>query len=46
LQAQLEGRALSIEENRKNITGRVKTFFEKAFSPLYEQLRKWFSWLT
>lgn len=46
LQAQLKGRALPIEENLQNITGKLKAFFEKAFSSLYEQLRKWFSWLT
>jgi len=46
LQAQLEGRALPIEENLQNITGRIKALFENNFPSLYQQLRKWFPWVT
>ncbi|MCF8128607.1 MAG: M48 family metalloprotease, partial [Deltaproteobacteria bacterium] len=46
LQAQLKGRALPIEENLQNITGRIKAFFENNFPSLYQQLRKWFPWVT
>jgi len=41
LQAQLEGRALSIEENKQNIIGKVKAFLENNFPSFYRQLRKW-----
>ncbi len=43
LQAQLEGRALPIEENRKNIIARVRAFFENLFPALFKQLSKWLS---
>ena len=46
LQAQLDGRALSIEENKQNILSRAKAFFENNFPLLYGQLRKWLPWLT
>ena len=46
LQAQLEGRALPIEENKQNILGRVKAFLESNFPSLYGQLSKWLPWLT
>ena len=45
LQAQLEGRALSIEEKQQNIIGKVKAFFESNFPSICRQLRKWLSWL-
>ncbi|MEI6126595.1 MAG: M48 family metallopeptidase, partial [Pseudomonadota bacterium] len=35
LQAQLDGRALSIEENKQNILSRAKAFFENNFPLLY-----------
>ena len=41
LQAQLEGRALSIEENKQNIIGKVKAFLENNFPSFYRQLRTW-----
>jgi putative metalloprotease len=41
LQAQLEGRALSIEEKQQNVIGRVKAFLENNFPFFYRQLRKW-----
>ena len=43
LQAQLEGRALSIEENKQNIIARVRAFLEKRFPFLYRQLSRWLS---
>jgi metalloprotease len=46
LQAQLEGRALSIEEKLRTIIGKVKAFLENNFPSLCRQLRKWFPWLT
>ena len=46
LQAQLEGRALSIEENKQNITGKVKAFLQNNFPSLFRQLKKWLPWLT
>jgi putative metalloprotease len=46
LQAQLEGRALSIEENKQNITGKVKAFLENNFPSLFRHLKKWLPWLT
>ena len=46
LQAQLEGRALSIEEKQQNIIGKVKAFLENNFPSLYGQLRKWLPWLN
>lgn len=45
LQAQLEGRALSIEEKQQSIIGRVKAFLENNFPSLYGLLRKWLPWL-
>ena len=42
LQAQLEGRALPIEENKQNILSRVNAFLESNFPSLYEQLRSGF----
>jgi putative metalloprotease len=41
LQAQLEGRALSIEENKQNIISRVRAFLENKLSYLYRQLSRW-----
>ena len=41
LQAQLEGRALSIEQNRQNIISRVREFLESRFPSLYRQLSRW-----
>ena len=38
LQAQLEGRALSIEENKQNIIARVRAFLEKRFPFLFRLL--------
>jgi putative metalloprotease len=35
LQAQLEGRALSIEENRQNIISKVNAFFENIFPSFF-----------
>lgn len=46
LQAQLEGRALSIEENKQNIIGKVKAFLEKNVPSLYRQLKKGLPWLA
>jgi putative metalloprotease len=46
LQSQLEGRALSIEENKQNIVGKVKAFLEKNFLSLYRQLKKGLPWLA
>ena len=43
LQAQLEGRALSIEENKQNIIAMVRAFLEKRFPFLYRQLSRWLS---
>jgi len=43
LQAQLEGRALSIEENKQNILGKVKAFLESNFRAMYRHLSKRFS---
>jgi putative metalloprotease len=40
VQAQLEGRALSIEENKQNIIARVRAFLEKRFPFLYRQLSR------
>ena len=40
LQAQLEGRALSFEENKQNLIGKVKAFLEKNFPKLYRYLIK------
>ncbi len=45
LQAQLDGRALSIQENKQNILSRLNTFLESNFPSLYSQLRKWLPWL-
>jgi putative metalloprotease len=42
LQAQLEGKALSIEENQQNILGKVRAFLEIRFPSLYKQLAKLF----
>ena len=41
LQAQLDGRAVPIEEKKKNILGWVKAFLENNFPSLYRQLIKW-----
>lgn len=38
LQDQLEGRALSIEENKENISSRLNEFIKRQFSTLYRQL--------
>jgi putative metalloprotease len=46
LQAQLDGRAVSIQENKQNILSRVNTFLESNFPSLYSQLKKWLPWLT
>jgi metalloprotease len=46
LQAQLNGRVLSIQENKQNILSRVNAFFESTFLFLYGQLSKWFPWIT
>jgi hypothetical protein len=43
LQAQLEGRALSIEENKQNVIARVRAFLENRFPFLYRQLSRWLS---
>jgi metalloprotease len=40
LQAQLEGKALSIEKNQQNILVKVKTFLENRFPSFYKQLSK------
>ena len=40
LQAQLEGRALSIEDNKQNIIGKIKAFFENTFPSLDRKLGK------
>ncbi|MGB5155968.1 M48 family metalloprotease [Desulfobacterium sp. N47] len=45
LQAQLEGRALSIEQKQQSIIGRVKAFLENNFPSLYGLLKKWLPWL-
>jgi metalloprotease len=45
LQAQLEGRTLSIEQKQQSIIGRVKAFLENNFPSLYGLLRKWLPWL-
>lgn len=42
LQAQIEGRALSIEETKQSIIGKIKAFLENNFPSFYRQLRKWF----
>jgi metalloprotease len=42
LQAQLDGRALPIEEKKQNILGRVKAFLENYFPSFFKQLSKWF----
>lgn len=41
LQAQLEGRALSIEEKKQNIIDKIKKFLENNFPTLFRQLKKW-----
>jgi putative metalloprotease len=46
LQAQLDGRALSIEENKQNIIGKVNAFLESNFPSLYRQLKKGLPWLA
>ncbi|MBI4765724.1 MAG: M48 family metallopeptidase [Deltaproteobacteria bacterium] len=40
LQAQLEGKAVSIEENRQNWIARLKAFLENTFPALYKYLEK------
>jgi putative metalloprotease len=40
LQAQLEGKAVSIEENRQNWMARVKAFLENTFPSLYKYFEK------
>jgi putative metalloprotease len=42
LQAQLEGKSLSIEENQQSILAKVKAFLEIRFPSLYKQLAKLF----
>ncbi|MBI5663801.1 MAG: M48 family metallopeptidase [Nitrospirae bacterium] len=42
LQAQIEGRALSIEENQRNILAGVKAFFEERFPSVYKYLSRLF----
>lgn len=42
LQAQIEGRALSIKENQQNILASIKAFLENRFPSLYEQLSKFY----
>ena len=46
LQAQLDGKAVSIEDNKQNIFSRVNAFLESNFPSLYGQLRKWLPWRT
>ena len=41
LQAQLEGRALSIEGKKQNIIDKIKAFLENNFPAFFRQLRKW-----
>lgn len=41
LQAQLEGRALSIEENKQNIVSRVKTFIFNGAAFIKDRLPRW-----
>jgi putative metalloprotease len=43
LQAQLEGKTLSIEENQQNILAKAKAFLEYRFPSLYKHLAKFFS---
>ena len=45
LQAQLEGRALSVEEKQQNILGKIIAFLENNFPSLYKLLKKWIPWL-
>lgn len=40
LQAQIEGRAMSIEENQQNIFAGAKAFFDERFPTLYKYLRR------
>lgn len=40
LQSQLDGKALSIEDNQQNILARVKIFLESRFPSIYKQLDK------
>lgn len=42
LQSQLEGKALSIEENQQNIVFKVKAFLANRFHALYKELAKFF----
>ena len=42
LQAQLEGRALSIDENKKDIIGKVKTFLHSTVEFIKHVLSSWF----
>ena len=46
LQAQLEGRDLSIENKAEGLISKTKTFLENHFPSIYGQLEKWFPWLT
>lgn len=41
MQAQLEGRALSIEEDKKNMMARVRAFLEARFPSIYKYLDRW-----
>jgi putative metalloprotease len=41
LQAQLEGRALSIDENKQNIIGRVKAFLHSSMEFIKKVLSSW-----
>jgi putative metalloprotease len=40
LQAQLEGRALSIEEKKQNVIGKIKAHLKNSFPSLFKQLKK------
>jgi putative metalloprotease len=42
LQAQLDGKALSIEDSQQNILARVKAFLESRFPSIYKPLAKFF----
>jgi metalloprotease len=46
LQAQLEGRSLSIEEKKQNIIGKCNAFIANNFPSLYRLLGKWVAWLA
>ena len=46
LQAQLEGKAVSIEENRQNVLSRIKTFLETRFPSIFKFFERFFPWPT